>query len=58
MVEFVIDNIDVKCYGRVYQQTVGILMGTNCSSHIKLLLYHIYKRVNSRNKNPNKNPNV
>ena len=45
---FVIDNIDVKLYGRVYmyQQTVGILMGTNCSIHIKIILYHIYKRVN------------
>ena len=33
MVEFWIDNIYVEFHfgGRVYQQTVGIPMGTNCA---------------------------
>ena len=56
MVEFLIDNIYVVCGGHVCQQTVGIPMGTNCASlvadiHMKLIVYNIYKRVSSRNKN-------
>jgi hypothetical protein len=31
MIEFLIDNIFVIFGGRVFQQTVGILMGTNCA---------------------------
>ena len=31
MVEFLIDNIYVEFGGHVYQQTVGIPMGTNCA---------------------------
>jgi len=31
MLEFLIDNIFVIFGGRVFQQTVGIPMGTNCS---------------------------
>ena len=31
MVEFLIDNIFVMFGGRVFQQTVGIPMGTNCA---------------------------
>ena len=31
MLEFLIDNIFVLFGGRVFQQTVGITMGTNCS---------------------------
>ena len=60
MVEFLIDNIYVEFGGHVYQQTVGITMGTNCGPlvaylicsyiHMKLILYNIYKRVSSRSK--------
>ena len=46
-----IDVIHVECGGHVYEQTVGIPMGTNCSYiHMKLILYNIYKRVSSRSK--------
>ena len=31
LLDFLIDNIFVTFGGRVFQQTVGILMGTNCS---------------------------
>ena len=40
MLEFLIDNIFVIFDGRVIQQTVGILMGTNSApTHADLLLY-------------------
>ena len=32
MLEFLIDNIFAMFVGRVFQQTVGISMGTNCVS--------------------------
>ena len=32
MMEFLIDNIFVQFGGRVFQQTIGIPMGTNCAS--------------------------
>ena len=31
MLEFLIDNIFVLFVGRIFQQTVGISMGTNCA---------------------------
>jgi hypothetical protein len=34
MLEFLIDNKFVICGGRVFQQTVGISMGTNCANHL------------------------
>jgi lysyl-tRNA synthetase class I len=34
MFEFLIDNIFVMFEGRVFQQTVGILMGTNCGPRL------------------------
>ena len=37
--EFLINNIFVMFGGRVFQQTVGIPMGTNCSSSPDLFLY-------------------
>ena len=53
-----IDNIYVEFGGHVYQQTVGIPMGTNCAPLVadsflysNEHLYNIYKRVSSRNKN-------
>ena len=40
MVEFLIDNIYVEFGGPVYQQTVGIPMGTNCAPFMAdLFLY-------------------
>jgi hypothetical protein len=34
MLEFLIDNIFVIFGGRVFQQAVGISMGTNCTPHL------------------------
>ena len=31
MLEFLIDNIFVKFGGMIFQQIIGILMGTNCA---------------------------
>ena len=31
MLNFLIDNISVECGGYIFQQTVGIPMGTNCA---------------------------
>ena len=39
MLEFLIDNIFVMFGGRVFQQTVGIPMGTNCALLADLFLY-------------------
>ena len=39
MLEFLIDNIFAMAGGRVFQQTVGIPMGTNCSLLADLFLY-------------------
>jgi hypothetical protein len=40
MLEFLIDNIFVFFGGRVFQQTVGIPMGTNCAPLVAdLILY-------------------
>ena len=40
MVKYFIDNIYVECGGHVYQQTVGIPMGTNCAPLVEdLFLY-------------------
>ena len=51
MVEFLIANIYVEFGGQVYQQIVGISMGTNCAPLVayvflyscEALLYNIYK---------------
>ena len=40
MLEFLIDNMFVMFYGRVLQQAVAILMGTNCAPLLaELFLY-------------------
>ena len=31
MLEFFIDNMFVQCGGRIFQQTIGIPVGTNCA---------------------------
>jgi len=43
MLEFLIDNIFVQCGGRVYQQTIGIPMGTNCAPLLADLFLHSYE---------------
>ena len=42
MVEFLIDNIYVEFGGRVYQQIVGIPMGTNCAPLVADLFLYSY----------------
>ena len=43
MVEFMIDNIFVMFGGRVFQQTVGIFMGTNCAPILAHLFLYSYE---------------
>ena len=43
MVEFLIDNIYVEFGGHVYQQTVGIPMGTNCAPLMADLFLYSYE---------------
>ena len=46
MVEFSIDNIYVEFGGHVYQQTVGIPMGTNCAPLVAYLFLYSYESFN------------
>ena len=41
---FLVENIYVQFYGIVYQQIVGILMGTNCAPLIGDLFLYYYER--------------
>ena len=43
MLEFLIDNIFVMFGGRVFQQTVGIPMGTNCGTILSDLFLYSYE---------------
>ena len=43
MLEFLIDNIFVFFGGRVFQQTVGIPMGTNCAPLLADLFLYSYE---------------
>ena len=43
MLEFLIDSIFVIFGGRVFQQAVGISMGTNCTPHLADLLLYSYE---------------
>ena len=43
MVEFLIDNIYVEFGGHVYQQTVGIPMGTSCAPLVADLFLYSYE---------------
>jgi len=43
MLEFLIDNIFAMFGGRVFQQTVGIPMGTNCAPFLSDLFLHSYE---------------
>ena len=43
MLNFLIDNIFVECGGQVFQQTVGIPMGTNCAPLLADLFLYSYE---------------
>jgi hypothetical protein len=43
MFDFLIDNIFVMFLGRVFQQTVGIPMGTSCAPHLAELFLYSYE---------------
>jgi len=43
MLEFVIDHIFAMFSGRVFQQTVGISMGTNCAPLLANLFLYSYE---------------
>ena len=43
MLNFLIDNIFVQYGGRVFQQTIGIPMGTNCAPLFADLFLHSYE---------------
>ena len=43
MLNFLIDNIFVQFGGRVFQQTIGIPMGTNCAPLLADLFLHSYE---------------
>ena len=42
MLELLVDNIFVRCGGRVFQQTFGIQMGTNCASVLADIFLYSY----------------
>ena len=55
--EFVIDSIFAMFNGRVFQQTVGIHMGTNCTSLLADLFlirtgHTSYRGLSRKTKNP------
>ena len=43
MLEFLIDNIFVEFGGKIFQQIVGIPMGTNCAPLLADLFLHSYE---------------
>jgi len=43
MINFLIDNIFEEFGGRIFQQTVGIPMGTNCAPLLANLFLHSHK---------------
>ena len=43
MLEFLVDNIFVVFAGKVFQQTVGIQMGTNCASLLGDIFLYSYE---------------
>jgi len=43
MINFLIDNIFVEFGGRIFQQTVGIPMRTNCAPVLADLFLHSYE---------------
>jgi len=49
MINFLINNIFIEFGGRIFQQTVGILMGTNCTLLLADLFLHSYEPSLSKN---------
>ena len=43
MLEYLIDNIFVEFGGRIFQQTIGILMGTYCAPLLADLFLYSYE---------------
>ena len=43
MLEFLIDNIFVECGGVIFQQVIGIPMGTNCAPSLADLFLYSYE---------------
>ena len=43
MLEYLIDNIFVEFGRRIFQQTIGIPMGTNCASLLAYLFLYLYE---------------
>ena len=43
MLEFLIDNIFVECGGVIFQQVIGIPMGTNCAPLLADLFLYSYE---------------
>jgi len=43
MINFLIDNIFIEFGGRIFQQIVGIPMGTNCAPLLTELFLHSYE---------------
>jgi len=43
MINFLIDNIFIEIGGRIFQQTIGIPMGTNCAPLLAGLFLHSYE---------------
>ena len=43
MLEYLIDNIFVEFGGRIFQQTIGKPMGTNCAPLLADLFLHLYE---------------
>ena len=38
--EYLIDNVYIKVGNKVYRQTVGIPMGTDCAPHLSFIVVH------------------
>ena len=43
MIEFLVDNIFVECGGVIFQQVIGIPMGTNCAPLLADLFLYSYE---------------
>ena len=43
MIDFLIDNIFVECGGEIFQQVIGIPMGTNCAPLLADLFLYSYE---------------
>ena len=43
MIEFLVDNINIRFCGQLFQQVVGIPMGTNCAPLLADLFLYSYE---------------